>query len=245
MARAKRTERAEARRRYRAATAEPEGRRCEAADADRTAGPAKARLGAKTGDVRARPAAIGDRGRLPPSFHPFDIRRGPRGPAVARHQHARSGCRCAHGRQRAIARAVDRRPTLVTASCSRTSSSRRPSAACSSPASWRRGRAGCSALIVGLVSAVCYAVLVPVAAAGDPRPCRTQSQRRTSSSRRSCCRRLRRVVRRRAPPGTAASCALEPEPRKQPQAQKREDGKARRRPDATATAAAEGAAVKR
>ena len=157
MARAKRTERAEARRRYRAATAEPS--RIDDADAEPPTprpGPTKAQASSPGAEVRAppgRPAGSASPTRSGSrSARSTSARTSAALPWIATHTHALWIPLADHRREHRVRRRhraatdIDQR-----SSCSRTSSRPRPSAACSSPASWRRGRAGCSASIVGLV----------------------------------------------------------------------------------------------
>ena len=140
MARAKRTERAEARRRYRAAA--PDGgvrrrrRRASAVDCR-----ANGRSAQPEGGRRGITPADGLRGRVPAAIRPLNV--APTWPPCpgSRPTPMRSGY---PSRSPWPARSRSSSPRVVTSrcSCSRTSSRRRRSVACSSLASWHRGPAG-------------------------------------------------------------------------------------------------------
>ena len=141
MARAKRTQRAEARRRNRAAAPDRRvrARRGRAIAIDRHAKPSAEREGP------GNAPADGLHGRVPGRHPPAQRPRRPRRAAVDRDPHPRAvGAR---SRSRWPARSRSSRPMAATSrcSCSPTSSRRRRSAACSSRASSPRGPAGCSA----------------------------------------------------------------------------------------------------
>ena len=213
MARAKRTDRAEARRRHRAATAEADG----AVGSEAISGPAPRASGVSTSGRRCPRPAAACRWAPRSGSHSIPSTCVPTSPPCPGWSRTptRSGCRSS-----SPSRAASRSPWPTTrarsrASCTNTSSGRRPSAACSSQASWRLGRAGCCGLIVGLVSALVNALLVTFVPPGDLLDgpgCGPGTG--VHRHRRSCSHRSSGRCSRPVPRGTAVSCELvEPEPR--------------------------------
>ena len=147
MARAKRTDRAEARRRYRAEMAGVRGgrrdhrRRRRVERRRRQAAPAVEQPAVRE---PVRPDRHGR--RVPPVDPPGQPARGPRGAPVAGRPH--EGALAPGRSSRSSVPSHSRSPPARTSSpssCSPTSCRRPRSAASSSRASWRRGPAGCSA----------------------------------------------------------------------------------------------------
>ena len=142
MARAKRTERAEARRRNRAAAPDADVRRSTRTRHRQSTATRSPQPSAK---ARGNAPADGLHGRVPGRHPPAQRSRRPRRAALDRDPHPRAvGAR---SRSRWPARSRSSPPMAATSrcSCSPTSSRRRRSAACSSRASSPRGPAGSSA----------------------------------------------------------------------------------------------------
>ena len=142
VARAKRTDRAEARRRYRAEMADADGVE-EGVEGESPSGAAPTRPATK--QMSSPPGRIGIGRGLPPVDPPDQRPRGPHGPAEARDRQGAVRPGRHHGRGDGTGPGDRRDELRRPPSCTPTSSSRRRSAGSSSPASWRRVPAGCSA----------------------------------------------------------------------------------------------------
>ena len=167
VARAKRTARADARRKYRAeqgldADDRPTTRLADDAPRQRPAGR----------PVRRGAAAIEHRHGVPPVVPPLDVRGDLARPARgSRSAPRRSGCPLllTLGATVAVLPCTQGDGHRHALPVRRTSSRRRPSAACSWPGSSRRGRRWLLGVIVGLLAATCYSILILTVFSGGDR----------------------------------------------------------------------------